>query len=166
VKAEIRQLLGKDFEVRTNYEKNELIYKTSKSEKVIVLIILLFIFILAAFNLIASLTMLFVEKKDNVQTMIAFGADRKTVFNIFFLEGILISGKGILIGLILGYGICLIQLKSALLTMPNSGGEPFPIDISFNDGLLIVFLVATLSFLFSYFPIRFLLRRNFGHLRF
>ncbi|MFN5879335.1 MAG: ABC transporter permease [Flavobacteriales bacterium] len=166
VKAEIRQLLGKDFEVRTNYEKNELIYKTSKSEKVIVLIILLFIFILAAFNLIASLTMLFVEKKDNVQTMIAFGADRKTVFNIFFLEGILISGKGILIGLILGYGICLIQLKSALLTMPNSGGEPFPIDISFNDGLLIVFLVATLSFLFSYFPVRFLLRRNFGHLRF
>ncbi|MFN6014738.1 MAG: ABC transporter permease, partial [Flavobacteriales bacterium] len=83
VKAEIQQLLGKDFEVRTNYEKNELIYKTSKSEKVIVLIILLFIFILAAFNLIASLTMLFVEKKDNVQTMIAFGADRKTVFNIF-----------------------------------------------------------------------------------
>jgi lipoprotein-releasing system permease protein len=166
VKTELQEILGKDFSVKTNYEKNELIFKTSKSEKVIVLIILLFIFVLAAFNLIASLTMLFVEKKDNVQTMIAFGADRKTVFNIFFLEGILISGKGIVIGLLLGYGICITQLKTALLTMPNSGGEAFPIDLSLTDGLLIVFLVSLLSFLFSYLPVRFLLKRNFGHLSF
>ena len=166
VKTDLQQLLGKDFEVKTNYEKNELIYKTSKSEKVIVLIILLFIFILAAFNLIASLTMLFVEKKDNVQTMIAFGADRKTVFNIFFSEGVLISGKGILFGLLLGYGICAIQLQTSILTMPNSGGEPFPIDLSLADGLLIIFLVSLLSFLFSFLPVRFLLQRNFGHLRF
>lgn len=166
VKGELQSLLGKSFEVKTNYEKNELIYKTSKSEKVIVLIILLFIFILAAFNLIASLTMLFVEKKGNVQTMIAFGADKKSVFNIFFLEGVLISGKGIIIGLLLGYGICILQLKTALLTMPNSGGEPFPIDLSLSDGLLIVFLVSMLSFLFSYLPVRFLIQKNFGHLRF
>ena len=166
VKTELQRILGDDLEVKTNYEKNELIYKTSKSEKVIVLIILLFIFVLAAFNLIASLTMLFVEKKDNVQTMIAFGADRRTVFNIFFLEGVLISGKGILIGLLLGYGICMVQLKTSLLTMPNSGGEPFPIDLSLTDGLLIVFLVSLLSFLFSFLPVRFLLQRNFGHLRF
>ncbi len=166
VKTELQRILGDDLEVKTNYEKNELIYKTSKSEKVIVLIILLFIFVLAAFNLIASLTMLFVEKKDNVQTMIAFGADRRTVFNIFFLEGVLISGKGILIGLLLGYGICMVQLKTSLLTMPNSGGEPFPIDLSSTDGLLIVFLVSLLSFLFSFLPVRFLLQRNFGHLRF
>lgn len=166
VKTELQHILGDDLEVKTNYEKNELIYKTSKSEKVIVLIILLFIFVLAAFNLIASLTMLFVEKKDNVQTMIAFGADRRTVFNIFFLEGVLISGKGILIGLLLGYGICMVQLKTSLLTMPNSGGEPFPIDLSSTDGLLIVFLVSLLSFLFSFLPVRFLLQRNFGHLRF
>jgi lipoprotein-releasing system permease protein len=110
--------------------------------------------------------MLFVEKKDNVQTMISFGADRRTVFNIFFLEGILISGRGILIGLFLGYGICLLQLKTSLLTMPNSGGEPFPIDLALGDGLLIIFSVSFLSFLFSYLPVRFLLQRNFAHLRF
>ena len=66
VKKNIQQLLGKAFVVKTNYEKNQLIYKTSKSEKIIVIVILVFIFILAAFNLIASLTMLFVEKKDNL----------------------------------------------------------------------------------------------------
>jgi len=166
VKETIQQKLGKDFSVKTNYEKNELIFKTSKSEKLIVLIILLFIFILAAFNLVASLTMLFVEKKENVDTMISFGADKKTVFQIFFFEGILIAGKGIVFGLILGYSICLAQLKWAILTMPNSGGEAFPIKISLADGVLIVVLVSILSFLFSYLPVRFLIKKNFGHLHF
>ena len=167
---EVKQILlaklGSDFNVKTNYEKNELIYKTSKSEKVIVLIILVFIFILAAFNLIASLTMLFVEKKENVQTMIGFGADQRMVFRIFFIEGVLIAGKGILIGLLIGYGICLMQVYGGYLTMPNSGGEPFPVKLSFNDGLLIVSLVSVLSFLFSYLPVRYLLKKNFGHLHY
>ncbi|TXI84847.1 MAG: ABC transporter permease [Crocinitomicaceae bacterium] len=166
VKESLQHKLGADFSVKTNYEKNELIFKTSKSEKLIVLIILLFIFILAAFNLVASLTMLFVEKKENVDTMISFGADKKTVFQIFFFEGVLIAGKGIVIGLALGYSICLAQLKWALLTMPNSGGEAFPIKLSLVDGLLILSLVSLLSFLFSYLPVRFLIKKNFGHLHF
>lgn len=166
VKEDLQEKLGKDFQVRTSYEKNELIYKTSKSEKLIVLIILLFIFILAAFNLVASLTMLFVEKKDNIETMIAFGADYRSIFGIFFLEGLLISGKGILIGVLLGYGICFLQISTSVLTMPNSGGEPFPVDISFADGILIVFLVSLLSFLFSYLPVRYLLKKNFSQIRF
>ena len=166
VKANLIEILGPNFSVKTNYEKNELIYKTSKSEKIIVLIILLFIFILAAFNLIASLTMLFVEKKENIQTMISYGANKKTIFNIFFFEGLLISGKGILIGLILGYGVCILQLKSALLTMPNSGGEAFPINITLIDGILILFLVSILSLLFSFLPVRYLIKKNFGHLKF
>jgi lipoprotein-releasing system permease protein len=167
---EVKQILlaklGSDFDVKTNYEKNELIYKTSKSEKVIVLIILVFIFILAAFNLIASLTMLFVEKKENVQTMIGLGADQRMVFRIFFIEGVLIAGKGIFIGLLIGYGICLTQVYGGYLTMPNSGGEPFPVKLSFQDGLLIVSLVSVLSFLFSYLPVRYLLKKNFGHLHY
>ena len=166
VKANLIEILGPNFSVKTNYEKNELIYKTSKSEKIIVLIILLFIFILAAFNLIASLTMLFVEKKENIQTMISYGANKKTIFNIFFFEGLLISGKGILIGVFLGYGVCLLQLKSALLTMPNSGGEAFPINITISDGILILFLVSLLSLLFSYLPVRFLVKKNLSHLKF
>ncbi len=166
VKAQLSELLGENFSVKTNYEKNELIFKTSKSEKIIVLIILLFIFILAAFNLIASLTMLFIEKKDNIQTMISFGANKKTIFNIFFFEGLLISGKGILIGLVLGYSICLVQIKTSLLTMPNSGGEAFPINTSISDGVLILFLVSILSFLFSYLPVRFLIKKNLSHLNF
>ncbi len=160
VKERIQQLVGKDFRVKTSYEKNELIFKTSQSERIIVLIILLFIFVLAAFNLVASLTMLFVEKLEDVKTIVSFGTPRKYIFRIFFIEGLLISGKGILFGLILGYAVCLAQLQFALIKMPNSNGEAFPIGLSVADGLLIFSLVAALSVLFSYFPVAYLIRRN------
>lgn len=160
VKEEIQKVLGDAFVVKTNYEKNELIYKTSKSEKVIVLIILLFIFVLAAFNLVASLTMLFVEKVDNIRTILSFGASRSTVFRIFFFEGLLIAGKGILIGAIIGYAIAFSQVYFGVIVMPNSAGEPFPMNVSLSDGVLILSLVSILSMIFSYLPVKYLIKRN------
>lgn len=160
LKARIKEVVGESFIVKTNFEKNELIYKTSKSEKIIVLIILLFIFILAAFNLVATLTMLFLEKLPNISTLMSFGATKKMVFKIFFIEGILISFKGIVIGAILGYIVCYLQIKFAFISMPNSGGEAFPIQISISDGVLIIFLVSALSVLFSYLPVKYLAKKN------
>jgi lipoprotein-releasing system permease protein len=160
LKERVQAVVGPGFVVKTSFEKNELIYKTSQTERVVVLIILLFIFVLAAFNLVASLTMLFVEKLDNIKTMISFGATRKFVFKIFFFEGLLISGKGILAGLILGYAICFAQLQFELIVMPNSNGEAFPIAFSIFDGILIFSLVSLLSILFSYFPVKYLIRKN------
>lgn len=160
VKEELQQKVGNQFIIKTNYEKNELIYKTSKSERIIVLIILLFIFVLAAFNLVASLTMLFVEKSDDVKTMQSFGASKSMLFKIFFFEGLLISAKGIIIGMLLGYLVSWLQIQFNLIEMPNSGGVAFPVVISWKDGVLIFSLVAILSTLFSYFPVRYLIRKN------
>jgi lipoprotein-releasing system permease protein len=160
VKELLQSSLGGDFEVKTNYEKNELIYKTSKSEKLIVLFILLFIFILAAFNLVASLTMLFVEKLENLKAMQSFGASKNFLFKLFFYEGMLISGRGIVIGMALGYAVCFLQLRYHLLLMPNSGGEPFPISVNFGDTFFILFMVVLLALIFTVIPIRFLIRRN------
>jgi len=162
IKQKVQQLVGADFKVKTSYEKNELVYQTSKSEKVIVMIILLFIFILAAFNLVASLTMLFVEKLDNIKTMMSYGAGKNFLFRIFFYEGLLIAAKGIFIGVIIGYLICFLQIQFDLITMPNSGGEPFPMRISFADGGLIIFLVAVLSVILSYLPVKYLVSKNLG----
>jgi lipoprotein-releasing system permease protein len=158
VKQDLKAKLGADFEVKTNFEKNELIYKTSQSEKVIVIIILLFVFIIAAFTLVAALTMMFIEKKGNLGTLQAIGADKSFIFKIFFSEGLLISFKGILIGLVLGYGVCLSQIYGKLLIMPNSADEPFPMRISFEDGFLIITLVSIISILASYLPAKYLLR--------
>ncbi len=166
IQQKINEKLGANYSVKTNAEKNELIFKTSKTEKIIVLILLLFIFILAAFNLIASITVLFIEKKGNIQTMIGFGANQKTLFSIFLWEGVLIAGKGILYGLIIGYGICVLQLQTGILTMPNSNGEAFPILLKWADALTIIGSVSLIGFLFSYIPVFVLLKKNFGHLNY
>lgn len=160
VKNQLQEVLGDDFTVKTNYEKNELIYKTSKSEKLIVLFILLFIFVLAAFNLVASLTMLFVEKLENMKAMVAFGASKNFLFRLFFYEGMLISGRGITLGMVLGYLVCFLQLRYHLLLMPNSGGEPFPISVTWMDAFFILFLVVVLAVIFTVIPVRFLIKRN------
>lgn len=160
LKSALQKWAGDFFEVKTNYEKNELIYQTSKTERIIVIVILVFIFILAAFNLISSITVLFVEKRQDLFTMRSFGLNRKEAFRIFFIEGALISGKGILFGLILGYIICGLQLYFGWLLMPNSGGAPFPIGLSILDFLLILSLVAGLSLIFSAVTAKLLLSRS------
>lgn len=160
IKKELQQLLGPNWTVKTHLEKNALIYQTSKSERFIVICILIFVFIMSAFNLVASLTMLFLEKKDNIKTMQSFGANESFIFRIFFYEGLLISAKGIIIGLILGYGISALQIYGKLIEMPNSGGEAFPINLTLTDGILVLTLVGILSLLASYLPVKFLVRKN------
>jgi lipoprotein-releasing system permease protein len=160
IQSALQEKLGKRFKVSTHLEKNALIYQTSKSEKIIVIAILIFIFILAAFNLVASLTMLFIEKKDNIRTMESFGANENFIFRIFFYEGLLIASKGIVIGLLLGYGICFLQIYGHLLEMPNSGGEAFPIHLTWMDGVLVLCLVGVLSVLASYLPVSYLIFKN------
>lgn len=159
LKEAVQAAVGEDFRVKTAAEKNELIFKTSQSEKRIVIIILVFVFILAAFNLIASLTMLFIEKKDNIQTMSYFGASERFIFRIFFLEGLLIAGKGIVYGIVLGTAVCCLQIYGKVLQMPNSNGEAFPIEFTVQDGLLIIALVSVLSALTSFIPVYYLVRK-------
>ena len=162
VKQKIQDLIGPTFKVQSRYEKNELIFKTSKSEKIIVICILVFVFILAAFNLIASLTMLFVEKKKNIITLMSMGLTRKNIFSIFFFEGLLLSLIGLVIGLILGYSIALAQLFGSLIVLPGTM-EAFPIDLKWSDGLFIVSLVGGLSITFSLTTVLFLVKNNFSN---
>ncbi|MEY4573079.1 MAG: hypothetical protein RLZ10_2354, partial [Bacteroidota bacterium] len=162
VKIKLQEKLGAGFVIKTRFEKNELIFKTSQSEKIIVIGILIFVFILAAFNLIASLTMLFVEKKKNFTTFLSFGMTKKNIFSIFFLEGILISATGLILGLVLGYFICFMQIWGSLIVLPGTS-EAFPIGLTLKDGILITVLVSVLSFAFSYFTVHFLIRNNFSN---
>ena len=160
VKRNLQMVLGPNFKVKTNYEKNELIYQTSKSERLVVIVILIFIFILASFNLIASLTMLYFEKKENMDTLKVIGFTDKSIFRIFLYEGLLISGTGMLIGLLLGYLVCFMQTAFQLIVIRVEPITPFPISFSWGDFFLILFSVAGLSFLFSYFPVRVLIRNT------
>ncbi len=155
----LKAQLGSAFLVRTQLEKNELIYKTSRSERLVVFIILLFVFVLASFNLIATLTMLIHEKQANLQILKAIGMTPQNRFQIFFFEGLLLSFLGILIGLVFGLLICWSQQYFGWLIVPGAN-VPFPIVFKLADFSSILFASSALAFLFTYFPVRFLLRRS------
>lgn len=160
VKEDIQNKVGSTFEVKTHLEKNEIIYKTSKSEKLIVIAILVFVFILAAFNLVASLTMLYIEKKKNIWTLQSLGASESFIFRIFFYEGLLIAFKGVVYGILIGVTVCLMQIYGHLLILPNTDNQPFPIELTLRDGLFVLTLVSILSVIASYFPVKYLVYKN------
>ena len=156
LKSEISKCLGPGFLAKTYKEKNELIFKTSRSEKAILTLILIFVFVLASFNLVSSLTMLFIEKRDNFLAFKSMGLTKKTLFNMFFFQGLLICFFGICIGIIIGYLICLIQLSFGFLHILP--GQPYPIGFSLQDFLTIIGSVSILSLLFSFLTVKVLLK--------
>ncbi len=156
LKSEISKCLGPGFLAKTYKEKNELIFKTSRSEKAILTLILIFVFVLASFNLVSSLTMLFIEKRDNFLAFKSMGLTKKTLFNIFFFQGLLICLFGICIGIIVGYLICFFQLSFGFLHI--TPGQPYPIGFSLTDFLTITGSVSILSLLFSFLTVKVLLK--------
>jgi lipoprotein-releasing system permease protein len=159
VKNEIQALLGPDFLVQTIYEKNELIFKTSQSERLIVFVMLLFVFVLASFNLVASLTMLIHEKQQNILVLKSIGLNKTQRFQVFFFEGLMLSFLGVFIGLVLGLIVCGAQQVFGWLIVPGAN-VPFPIIFKLTDFINIILAASMLSFLFTFFPVRFLLRKD------
>jgi lipoprotein-releasing system permease protein len=158
-KNELIQLLGPSFKVETNIEQNKLIFETSQSEKWITTLLLGFIFFLATFNMIASITMLVIEKRENMRTLFALGAKETQLRRIFFYEGLLINGLGLIFGLILGYGVCYLQIEFGLIAMDNSHVEFFPITFKWIDLFLILGITTVFGILAAYLPSRFLIKR-------
>ncbi|MCB0477774.1 MAG: ABC transporter permease [Crocinitomicaceae bacterium] len=160
VRDQIRAKLGDDFIVKTQYEQNELIYKTSQTERWITLLVLGFIFILSTFNMIASLSMLFLEKVGDLNTIQSFGGSKAMIRNIFLKEGLLINGLGVIIGVILGYLICILQMKFEFVSLDETSQEPFPIKFLARDGFIIMAIVGIIGFLSSFIPVKYLMKKH------
>lgn len=158
-REELKALLGPSFTVKTNFEQNKLIFETSQSEKWITTLLLGFIFFLATFNMVASITMLVIEKKENMKTLNALGAKEFQLRRIFFFEGLLINFFGLALGLIVGYGICWLQQSYGLIEMQNSTVDYFPILMKWQDLLLILSITLSFGTLAAYLPSRFLIQR-------
>lgn len=158
-KEQLEAILGPSFKVKTNYEQNELIYQTSRSEKWITTLLLAFIFFLATFNMIASITMLVIEKKANMQTLFSLGARRIQLQRIFFYEGLLINGIGLIFGLIVGYGVCLIQQYVGIISLDGGVVEYFPIKFKWDDLFVILSITTIFGVLAAYLPSKFLIKR-------
>lgn len=159
MKAELEKIIGPSFKVKTNYEQNELIYRTSKSEKWITTLLLAFIFFLATFNMIASITMLVIEKRSNMRTLYALGAREVQLQRIFFYEGMLINGLGLAFGLIVGYSVCFLQQQVGFIRMEGSVVEFFPITFKLEDLFVILGITVTFGVIAAYLPSKFLIKR-------
>lgn len=165
ISKKISAVMGQGFVVKDRYRQNELLFKTLQTEKLWVFIILLFILIVATFNIIGSLTMLIIEKKKDVSVLRSMGASKRTVKNIFILEGLLITTFGALLGLIFGIGACWLQVKYGLIPMEEGFVvDYYPVIVKISDMIYILTSVIVVGYIASYYPVSFFTSRSYRHL--
>src|SRR5690606_35339237 len=135
-------------------EYNELIYKTNKTEKWITFLILLFILIIASFNILGSLTMLIIDKKKDIFILRSMGASKGSIKNIFFKEGMMINMLGALVGGFLGLLVCWLQQTVGLLKLEGGIVPYYPVKVDYVEVVLIFATVLAIGFLTSWYPVQ------------
>lgn len=146
----IGQTLGEDFVVRDKQQQNSTLYKLLKYEKVAIYLILLFVMLIVSFNIFGSLSMLIIEKRDDIATLRAMGADDALVSQIFVREGWMISLLGIAAGVVAGLVICWLQQRFGLVKMPgNFVVDAYPVVVQASDVAIIGVGVALIGWLIS-----------------
>lgn len=154
IQKQLEKEYSQNFVIKNREQQNPTLYKTVKSEKWIVFFILTFIGIIAIFNIIGSLTMLVIDKKEDMKVLQHLGAEKSMVERIFFIEGILIALIGSALGIVIGYLFCKMQeLYGFIRTGEMEGSliDAYPIDIRTQDFFIVFTTVFILSACVSYF---------------
>jgi len=146
----ISRMLGPQFQVLDRVMQNPDLYRMMRYEKMAIFAILIFVIIIVAFNIFGSLSMLIIEKKDDIATLRALGADDSLIKRIFVLEGWLLSLTGLIAGLIVGVGLALLQQHFGLIKLPgNYLIDAYPVIITVSDVLLTAAGVALTGYIVS-----------------
>jgi lipoprotein-releasing system permease protein len=164
IQKEIQQIAGKGFYVKDRYQQNEMLYKVMKTEKLMIYFILTFILLIASFNIIGSLTMLIIDKKQDARIILAMGEEIPKIRNIFLYEGWLISFMGTITGLLLGAFICWLQIKFGFVKLKfgDTGSfiiDYYPVKMKIIDFIIVFFTVFSINFILSWFPVRYLTKK-------
>ena len=165
VKEKIRQHLGMDFCVQDRYEQQADTFRIMEVEKLISYLFLTFILMIACFNVIGSLSMLILEKREDVVTLRNLGADDRLIVRIFLIEGRLITLSGAVIGVMSGLLLCWLQQEYGWLSLggANSAGsfvvDAYPVSVHWGDVLGVFVTVLVIGFLSVWYPVRYLSRR-------
>jgi lipoprotein-releasing system permease protein len=157
----IKQLgktLGNKFLIQNRFQQEELLYKIMKSEKLSIFLILSFIILIAAFNIVGSVSMLIIDKKRDISIMKSLGAENSVVKKIFLAEGLMISVAGCLIGLMLGFILCVLQIKFGLVPLGTHQGafivNFYPVEMQLKDFILVFIIVFIIGLLASWLLVR------------
>ncbi|MBR4637766.1 MAG: ABC transporter permease [Bacteroidales bacterium] len=156
VRKQIADLAGEKFLLKDQQEQEDSLYKTMKSEKFMIYLILAFILILAAFNIIGALGMLILEKKTDTAVLFSMGASKSLIQKVFIYEGIMVSALGGLAGTLLGALICFLQQTFHIVKLGGGGAHYiipyYPVQIRFTDLLVVLFTILVISLLTSIIP--------------
>lgn len=146
----ISERLGEDFTVSDRFRQNESLYKMMKYEKASIYLILIFVILIIGLNIHASLSMLIIEKREDISTLRAMGAGETLIRRVFVLEGWFISLLGLAIGLLMGLAFCLLQQRFGLISMPgNFVIQAYPVVLKASDLLITALSVAILGYLIA-----------------
>ena len=163
VKSEIKKACGDKFIVRDRFEQQDDTFKIMKIEKLIAYIFLTFILMVACFNIIGSLSMLIIDKKNDVVTLRNLGASDKQIVRIFLFEGRMISAIGAIIGIIIGLLLCWAQQTFGIVALGTSSGnyvvDAYPVSVHPEDIILVFITVLIVGFLSVWYPVNYFAKK-------
>ncbi len=156
----IQQILGNSFIVENRYEQQKASFKMMQVEKWMTFLILCFILTIALFNVVGSLSMLMIEKQQDVRTLRNMGADNVLIRRIFLFEGWMISGFGAFIGILIGVTLCLLQQSFGLIKLGEMSDafiiDAYPVRVELGDIATVFLTVLIIGFLAAWYPVRYL----------
>lgn len=163
VKSQMEELSAGKFYVQDRYEQQDDTFRIMKVEKLIAYVFLTFILMIACFNIIGSLSMLIIDKKEDVVTLRNLGATDHQITRIFLFEGRMISAIGAILGVLIGLLLCWLQQQYGIVRLGSSEGsfvvDAYPVSVHPWDIVLIVFTVMAVGFLSVWYPVRYFSRR-------
>ena len=163
VKEEMQKIAGDRFLVRDRYEQQDDTFRIMKIEKLMAYIFLTFILVIACFNIIGSISMLMIDKKNDVVTLRNLGASDKQIVRIFLFEGRMISVMGAVIGIAIGLLLCWLQQEFGFVRLGKSEGsfivDAYPVSVHPWDIVLILITVIAVGFLSVWYPVRYFAKR-------
>lgn len=163
VKAKVQEMAGIRFVVRDRYEQQEDTFRIMKVEKLMAYIFLTFILVIACFNIIGSLSMLMIDKRNDVVTLRNLGASDRQIIRIFLFEGRMISAIGAVIGIAIGLLLCLLQQQFGLIGLGSTEGsfvvDAYPVSVHPWDIVVVFFTVLAVGFISVWYPVHYFAKR-------
>ena len=163
IQKQLQKVLGTKYMIENRFQQQKFLYKILNTEKLAVFLILTFIMIIAAFNIVGSLSMLMLDKKKSIETLRSLGCTLKDIQSLFFKKSMLTIISGIVIGLFCGLGLAFLQQTFGIITF--GGGSfvinTYPIAIVFKDVILVAVTVLLIGGLASWYPAKLLSRKLF-----
>ncbi len=163
VQKKIARLLGERFNVQNRYEQQADVFRIMEIEKLISYLFLTFILVISCFNVIGSISMLILDKREDVETLRKLGADNRLIVRIFLLEGRLISVCGAVGGIVLGLLLCWAQQQFGFISLGGGNGafvvDAYPVSVHATDVWVVFLTVIAVGFLSVWYPVRYLSKR-------